>query len=115
MLKIHYSVPKFDISSQIRLSEGLKNLGITDVFDMKKSDFSPLTDSPVFVSEANHAARVVIDEDGCTAAAFTEILNAGAALPPEDEMDFIVDRPFIFAVTSDTSQPLFIGTVNDPR
>lgn len=114
-LKIHYSVPKFDISSQIGLSEGLKNLGVTDVFDIEKADFSPLTDSPVGVSEANHAARVVIDEEGCTAAAFTEMLGAGAAMPPEDEMDFILDRPFIFAVTSDTQQPLFIGTVNDPR
>ncbi len=117
MLKIHYSVPKFDISSQIGLSEGLKNLGVTEVFDIKKADFSPLTDSAVFVSEANHAARVVIDEEGCTAAAFTEMLGNGAATPPEDkmEMDFILDRPFIFAVTSDTQQPLFIGTVNDPR
>lgn len=115
MLKIHYSVPKFDVSSQIGLSEGLEKLGVTDVFD-EDADFSPLTDSPVFISEANHAARVVIDEEGCTAAAFTEIIYLGADLPSEDEdeMDFIVDRPFIFVVTSDTNQPLFIGTVNNP-
>ena len=114
-LKIHYSVPKFDISSQIGLSEGLNNLGVVDVFDSKKADFSPLTDNELFISEANHAARVVIDEEGCTAAAFTELIYSGSALPPEDEMDFIVDRPFIFAVMSDTGQPLFIGTVNDPK
>lgn len=113
-LKINYSVPKFDISSQIRLSEGIGNLGVTDVFDIEKADFSPLTDIPVFVSEAKHTARVVIDEEGCTATAFTEMPSATSPLPPEDEMDFIVDRPFIFAVTSDTAQPLFIGTVNDP-
>ena len=115
MLKIHYSVPKYDISSQIKLSEGLKNLGVTDIFDIEKSDFSPLTDSAAFISEANHTARVVIDEEGCTATAFTEMITSGAALPPEDEMDFILDRPFIFAVTSDTQQPLFIGTVNNPQ
>lgn len=115
MLKIHYSVPKFDISSQTGLSEGLKNLGVTDIFDIERSDFSPLTDSPVFISEANHAARVIIDEEGCTATSFTEMLYATAPMPPEDEMNFILDRPFIFAVTSDTSQPLFIGTVSDPR
>lgn len=115
MLKIHYSVPKYDISSQIKLSEGLKNLGVTDIFDIEKSDFSPLTDSAAFISEANHTARVVIDEEGCTAAAFTEMITSGAALPPEDEMDFILDRPFIFAVTSDAQQPLFIGTVNNPQ
>lgn len=115
MLKIHYSVPKFDISSKFGLAEGLKNLGVTDVFDIEKADFSPLTDSAVLINEANHAARVVIDEEGCTAAAFTEMLYPTAPLPPEDEMYFILDRPFIFVVTSDTNQPLFIGTVNDPR
>lgn len=114
-LKIHYSVPKFDVSSQIGLSEGLEKLGVTDVFDAGKADFSPLTDfTPVWVDEANHTARVVIDEEGCTATAFTEMIASTSSLPPEDEMDFILDRPFIFAVTSDTAQPLFIGTVNDP-
>lgn len=114
-LKIHHSIPKFDISSSIGLSEGLKNLGVTDVFDIEKADFSPLTDSATFVSEANHTARVVIDEEGCTATAFTAMVYLTAPMPPEDEMDFILDRPFIFVVTSDTQQPLFIGTVNDPR
>ena len=114
-IKIHYSVPKFDISSQIGLSEGLNDLGVTDIFSFDKADFSPLTDNAVFISEANHAARVVIDEEGCTAAAFTEMIGAGAALPPEDEMYFILDRPFIFAVMSDTDQPLFIGTVSEPQ
>lgn len=116
LLIINYSVPKFDISSKIGLEEGLRNLGVTDVFDAKKADFSPLMDGPGFISKANHAARVVIDEEGCTAAAFTEMLNSGAApIMSEDEIDFILDRPFIFVVTSDTQQPLFIGTVVEPR
>lgn len=114
-LKVHFSVPRFDISSKIGLMDGLKNLGVTDVFDIEKADFSPLTDGKVFVSKANHAARVVIDEEGCTATAFTEMLGAGAAMPPEDEMDFVLDRPFVFVITSDTNQPLFIGTVNNPQ
>ncbi|MDE6732883.1 MAG: hypothetical protein K2J77_08415 [Oscillospiraceae bacterium] len=114
-IKINLSVPRFDVSSKIGLSEGLERLGVTDVFDAGKSDFSPLSDDTVFISEANHAARVVIDEEGCTAAAFTEILySGGVALPPEDEMDFILDRPFVFVITSDTDQPLFIGTVVNP-
>lgn len=114
-LKIHYSVPKFDISSKIGLEDGLKKLGVTDVFNIESADFSPLMDDPGVISKADHAARVVIDEEGCTAAAFTEMLKSGAAMPPEDEMYFILDRPFIFVVTSDTQQPLFIGTVVEPR
>ena len=33
--------------------------------------------------------------------------------PPEEIIDFILDRPFIFAITTD-SIPLFMGTVNNP-
>lgn len=113
---VHNSIPKFDVSSEMQLDEGLKRLGVTDVFDPSVSDFTPLTDNTdgICVSDAKHAARVQIDEEGCTAAAFTQITADAAALPPEDEIYFTLDRPFIFAVMSDTDQPLFIGTVYDP-
>ena len=63
---VNYSVPKFDISSQTDLTSGLKALGITDVFDPDISDFSPMTDDMdgIFVSQAQHGARVAIDEEG---------------------------------------------------
>lgn len=115
-LIINYSVPKFDVTSDTELTEGLKALGVTDVFNGYKSDFSPLTEdmTGIAISRAQHSARVTIDEEGCTAVAFTAMMAYGAALPPEDKMDFIVDRPFVFMIESDTNQPLFIGTVTNP-
>ncbi len=113
-LIINYSVPKFDISSEIDLKNGLKSLGVTDIFETETADFSPLSDSAMRVSTAKHAARVVIDEEGCTAAAFTAIEYDGEAEPPEEEIDFILDRPFLFMIESDAGQPLFIGEVNNP-
>ena len=111
-VKVNCSVPKFDVSSEIGLADGLKRLGVTDVFDMGKADFSPLTeDTGVYFSDARHAARVVIDEEGCTAAAFTEMVAAGAAIPPEDEVDFVVDRPFLFVIKGESGEILFAGTV----
>lgn len=113
-IKVNCSVPKFDVASEIDLSDGLKKLSVTDIFDIEKSDFSPLTeDTEVYFTEAKHAARVTIDEEGCTAAAFTAMLAAGAAIPPADEIDFVVDRPFVFAVTGDSGQLLFAGEVYD--
>ncbi|MBR3094740.1 MAG: hypothetical protein IKH12_04035 [Clostridia bacterium] len=113
-LRVNLSLPKFDVSSQLSLREGLQKLGVTDCFN-EKADFSPLTDDkPVAVSEINHGARVIADEKGVTAAAYTEMLLAGAAMPPEDEMDFTLDRPFLFAVMSDDYMPLFVGVVNQP-
>ena len=108
-------MPKFDVASQLDLSEGLKALGVTDVFDPVAGDFTPMTDMDgIFVSQAVHGARVAIDEEGVTAAAYMVIANAGAGMPPEEEIDFTLDRPFIYAITTGDSLPLFTGVVNDP-
>lgn len=115
-LIVNMSVPKFDIVSDMDLCAGLRNMGVTDIFDSAVSDFSPMTTdmSGIFVSQARHAARVAIDEEGCTAAAFTVIQACGGAMPPKEEVDFVLDRPFIFVLTSMDGLPLFTGVVNNP-
>lgn len=113
-MKVNLSVPKFDISAKAELAGGLRELGITDVFDPAKSDFSALTsDSPVFLTAANQALRVQIDEEGVKAAVYIEIPGAGSAMPPEEIIDFVLDRPFLFVITG-SSMPLFAGVVNEP-
>lgn len=44
----------------------------------------------------------------------TVMMMAGAAAPPEEEMDFVLDRPFLFAITGYDGLPLFVGVVNQP-
>lgn len=117
LLMVNKAIPKFDVSSQFDLTEGLQALGVTDVFDETVSDFTPMTtdvDMPVIVSEVNHAARVMIDEEGCTATAFTELPAVGAMPPPDDEVDFVLDRPFLFCITGISGLPLFVGVVHQP-
>ncbi len=118
-LTIHLSMPKFDVSSDLDLIDGLKELGVTDVFDGSVSNFDPLgasTDDPLYVSQAKHAARVKVDEEGCEAAAYTVMMvDPTSAAPPNDEVDFTLDRPFLFAVTGDSGLPLFTGVVNQPN
>lgn len=113
---VHLSVPKFDVTSDLDLREGMQNLGITDIFDGILSDFSPMTDArdDIFVDTANHSARVTIDEEGCTATAFTVIGMAGESVV-SNEINFTLDRPFLFVITSDVGLPLFVGTVNQPQ
>ncbi|MGM9608258.1 MAG: serpin family protein [Oscillospiraceae bacterium] len=116
-MTVNLSVPKFDVTSQLDLIGGLKALGVTDVFDAEVSDFSPMTRDVdgLYVSQAQHDARVTIDEEGCTAAAYTVIaVDAGGFLPPEEEIDFVLDRPFLFAITGADGVPLFVGVVNRP-
>ena len=114
-LRVHISMPRFDVKSKIDLTSGLKNLGVTDCFNGSKADFSPLLDGGVvWLDKVNHGARVKVDEEGVEAAAYTEMLLCGAAMPPKDEMDFVLDRPFIFVITGSDGLPLFVGTVNNP-
>ena len=112
---VNLSIPKFDISSDKRLLEDLKAVGISDVFNVEKADFSPMTDDgEVALTEAEHAARVAIDEEGVAAAAYTVMQVCGAAAPPDKKVDFTLDRPFVFAITGEDGLPLFVGVVHEP-
>lgn len=112
---IHFYMPKFDIVSSSELSDYTRQLGVTDVFDENKADFSPILadNMAAYVSSINHSARVTVDEKGCTAAAFTVITAEGTMMPDGKEIEFRLNRPFIFVITSDDSTPLFVGVVNN--
>ena len=86
-LIVNMSVPKFDVVSDFDLGDGLRALGVTDVFDVTVADFSPMTSevAEIFLSKADHAARVAIDEEGVTAAAYTVMMMAGLQRPPEEK------------------------------
>ena len=112
-LRVNLSLPKFDIVADRKLNDALKNLGITDVFSPGTAEFSLIqTEDDCWLDSVDHAARVAIDEEGVTAAAYTVMLMCGAGMPPMEEMDFILDRPFLFVITSRDNLPLFAGVVN---
>lgn len=113
-LMVHLTLPKFDVSSRISLLDGLNALGVTDVLDAAKADFSPLGGETenAYLSDATHAARVVIDEEGVTAAAYTLMAVGEGAADPSSAVTFTVDRPFLFVITGDQGLPLFAGIVN---
>ena len=90
------------------------DMGITDLFQFGAADFSASLEEPAFISAANQAVRVKIDETGVTAAAYIELPGAGAAAPPEEIIDFVLDRPFLFVITDYTGIPLFAGSVQQP-
>lgn len=114
--KIHSSVPKFDITGEIDLIEGLRSLGITDVFRADLSDFTPLTElKEIYVNKAEQNARIKIDEEGVLGAAFTIMtVRATGALLPQEEIHFTLNRPFLFVAASPDNIPLFMGVVNKP-
>ena len=107
-----------DAAELLQNEDTLAQLGMTDVLDGIKSDFTPLTaaNDSLALTQAKHAARVKIDEDGCEAAAYTILgVEATAMMGPEDEIDFTLDNPFVFAITGIDGLPLFVGLVNQPN
>jgi len=113
-MKVNLSVPKFDVASTQDLSDGLKTMGATDVFTENVAEFAKLTaDSPIYLSRANQSVRVQIDEEGVKAATYIELSGEGAAAPPEEIIDFVLDRPFLFVIEKDNLL-LFAGCVNNP-
>ena len=114
-LIIDMAIPKMDIMSDTDLNAPLEIFGVRDVFDQAIADFSAATDEDLWLEQAKHAARVKTDEEGVSAAAFTMFSATGTGAPPEDRIDFIVDRPFLFILTGETGSVLFVGVVNNPN
>ena len=112
---VNLAVPKFSVSAKTDLRETMVGLGVIDALDPGMADFTPLTTDRdnLYVSKAEHAALVEIDEDGVTGAAYTELAIAEGAALPDEEIDFILDRPFMFLVTGRDGSVLFSGIVRN--
>ena len=118
--RVNLSLPKFDIQTKLDLIEGLKALGVLDVFVPGSPAFSEFlpnweTELP-HVTRAEQGVRFIADEKGVEAAAYTyvEIKYGAEESAPPPEFDFTLDRPFLFCLTTEGGLPLFAGIVNAP-
>ena len=114
--KVKLSLPKFTVSGKTDLLEVLPALGITDVTDEYRADFTPLMERKedavgLYLGKADHAALVAVDEDGIVGAAYTFLMVMAAYVEPGHELT--VDRPFFFLVTGQDNSILFAGVVNN--
>jgi len=109
------TMPKFKLTYNRSLNEGLKALGMTIAFcDEGAADFSRMYPGfAVCISEVKHKTYVDVYEEGTEAAAVTSVSMADAAIagPPR----VVVDRPFIVAIRERlTGTILFLGRVMNP-
>ncbi len=113
---IHLAMPKFDVSYDLKtetMTDCLRQLGVNALFD--DADFSSLTqEEGLFVSQIEQKVRVVADEEGAEAAAVSSMMTMTDAEPSGDEINFLVDRPFVFAITAPSGLPLFVGVMESP-
>ena len=114
LIKINLTMPKVDISRTIPLKPLFDSLGIESCFDAGKADFSPLLNGKdACLTKAEQTTRIMMDEEGVKAASYVDYL-VGAMKPPEEEVDFTLDRPFFFMITGEDGVPYFAGVMNDP-
>lgn len=111
------SLPKFKLEYQIGLKSILAEMGMPTAFSAV-ADFSKITARKSFISDVIHKTFVDVNEEGTEAAAVTAIPLAGAGFhEPQKPFSMVVDRPFFFALESDSPSDalIFAGTVVDPR
>lgn len=115
--EVNLSIPKFTLFCNTDLASPLKSLGITNIFDDQKADFSPITyfEDSLSLSQLLHVNRVILNPNGCVDR--PEDLDPFTA--PEftkgDGIDFVVDRPFLFIVTGSDGMPLLAGAIYEPE
>ena len=107
-------LPKFESESLFEgLTESLQGIGFSTA---TSPDVKPITGIEGPPTEIVHGAKISVNEIGVEAAAYTRItlcLGIPSPSPPKPEK-VVFDRPFAYAIVSNTGLPLFIGTVNNP-
>lgn len=112
---VNLKLPRFGTTYHAELADILKALGMSTAFDPTKADFSRLSPEPVFVTDAFQKARIEVDEEGTKAEAVTVIEGSLTSPGPVHlpQLDFFVDRPFVFMIReSSTGAIFFMGEVN---
>ena len=112
--KVTLSMPRFKIENTLEdLRSILVDMGMPSAF-LESADFSNMLNINAFISRVIQKSYISVDEDGTEAAAVT-LANTVTSIvpgPSPKEVTMVLDRPFIFAITEQsTGIILFMGKV----
>lgn len=116
-LLVHFFVPKFKSEFDLNRTfckKALKDNGISRIFS--PGGFGRMSDDEsLCVDDVHQRAVIEVDENGTKAAAVTSIsMYDGAVMVEYDkEYDFVVDRPFVYAILDNYGSILFMGTMTE--
>lgn len=110
--QITAKLPEFSYSSNMQLKDTLRAMGMEDMFDDAKADFSKLgscENGNIYCSEVDQKVYIEVDRNGTKAAS---INWAGMFAKSAAPCPIILDRPFVYAIVDlETGLPVFVGAV----
>jgi serpin B len=112
---VNLTMPRWEFESTFDLVETLKAMGMIAPFE--GADFSGITSEiGLVISDVIHKSNITVDEEGTEAAAATAIvMEETSAMIPDQQVDFVMDHPFIFAIVDrESGTLLFLGRVTNP-
>jgi len=112
--EVNVSLPKFKTEYEIGLIPSLEALGMTQAFNPSQANFDKINPNyDLYISKVKHKTFIDVNEEGTEAAAVTSIEVYDTSV--DDEVYFIVNRPFIFVLREkNTGTILFIGKIMNP-
>ena len=111
-------LPRFNMTQEFQLNELLAKMGVTDMFNANKADFTGISPG-LFVTHAIHKAFVEVNEKGTEAAAATAVIMSRSKSPSGGSAKipvFCADHPFLFLLCHKKSGGiLFMGRMMKPE
>lgn len=113
------TIPTFNFTYNLDLNKCLEDLGITDIFDINKANFSKIVGKqPVYI-DTKHKSTIEFSNEGIKASAISYMEGLGAAFSydyyydvPIKTVDLTFDKPFLFLIRNkDTGDVWFVGTL----
>ena len=101
------SIPKFEYESDIPLNEILHSMGLQKAFT-PEADFTGLAEGGernLFISSVKQKAKIILNESGTKAAAYTEV-----DMTESEKPTLTFNRPFVYAIVDgENNLPIFMG------
>ena len=114
---VTFRMPKIEIKCNYDLKKEFIKIGVNKIFDSDESNLKGIIDSTfenLYVDNSMHKAGIKFDKDGVEAAAVTTIetkVTSTGGLGKE--IEFNLNRPFIYSITDVNEMPLFVGVVTN--
>jgi len=118
IVRAELSLPKFTMSASFGLDDVFRALGLENALGGSSRFTGVISGSNLFFGSGRHQAKIKVNENGTEAAAVTEVMMLGCAMPREEpeKVVFRCDIPFLYVLLDGKDDKyLFMGYAGDGK